>query len=381
MKKLIYYGFTFLITIFPLILIGQQELPQVTPPSPDVFSLFKYTDIPVSNTTGIPNISIPVHSISTGNFVLPISLSYHSSGITIDEVASSVGLGWSLNAGGMIYQNVIGKPDDLTGRLPLEQNRELDPEVNPGEIINCGHITNEDYHTLRSFAEAIAGSGSSDLGPDVFYFSSGNFNGKFFFDNNGVAHTIPKSDIKITKVLGGFKITDENGIKFTYAEISINISNSLVVFSTQSVPPSEEFRSHSYYLTEIEDVNGKRILFEYVDHSYEYETQTSHIRKKRQHYGAGVECDYIPGVSYPLDVNQEIKNSSTVLGKSIYKISTSYNDETIEFSYENCPRLDLPAVSRTPSSQSTSGGFALRKISIKNKGTIVNDHTLSYDYF
>lgn len=37
--------------------------PKISPLAPDVSALFKYTEIPVSNTTGIPNISIPIHEI------------------------------------------------------------------------------------------------------------------------------------------------------------------------------------------------------------------------------------------------------------------------------------------------------------------------------
>jgi len=39
--------------------------PKLSPPIPEAFSLFKFTDIPVSNTTGIPSISIPIYVINS----------------------------------------------------------------------------------------------------------------------------------------------------------------------------------------------------------------------------------------------------------------------------------------------------------------------------
>lgn len=39
----------------------------VTPKSPEAATLFKFVDIPVSEYTGIPNINVPISSISTGS--------------------------------------------------------------------------------------------------------------------------------------------------------------------------------------------------------------------------------------------------------------------------------------------------------------------------
>src|SRR5579862_7246689 len=69
---------------------------------PNAAALGKYIDFPVSYHTGVPEISLPIYTVTQGPLSLPISLSYHSGGIKTTEMASWVGLGFTLNAGGMI---------------------------------------------------------------------------------------------------------------------------------------------------------------------------------------------------------------------------------------------------------------------------------------
>ena len=84
------------------------------PPSPQAAALARYAEYPVSHTTGIPDITIPIYEIKLGDFILPISISYHASGARPDEIPTCVGLGWTLNAGGAITRTIIGGPDITT---------------------------------------------------------------------------------------------------------------------------------------------------------------------------------------------------------------------------------------------------------------------------
>lgn len=74
------------------------QLPEVVPPSPNATSLGKYVETHVSTATGIPGIGMPIYSVQEGDISVPISLSYHAGGIRVEEIASWVGLGWSLQA-------------------------------------------------------------------------------------------------------------------------------------------------------------------------------------------------------------------------------------------------------------------------------------------
>src|SRR4051812_5001552 len=78
------------------------------PATPNSAGLGKYLDYPVTLSTGTPNISIPLYTVKSGNITIPIVLQYHASGIRVNESASWVGMGWSLEAGGVINKRVNG---------------------------------------------------------------------------------------------------------------------------------------------------------------------------------------------------------------------------------------------------------------------------------
>ena len=91
-----------------------QYMNNIVPNSPTVSELMKYVDQPVDLFHGLPTIEIPIYTIECGELSLPITLSYHAGGIKVDQIATWVGLGWSLNAGGACTVNCI---DDKHGNF------------------------------------------------------------------------------------------------------------------------------------------------------------------------------------------------------------------------------------------------------------------------
>ena len=65
----------------------------------------------------------------------PINLSY-SSGIGMEQQASSVGLGWTLNAGGVITRNMRGIPDDFNGDDEIVNTTSLRPDFSVGASLS-----------------------------------------------------------------------------------------------------------------------------------------------------------------------------------------------------------------------------------------------------
>ena len=108
----------------------------LTPVSPAAFQFLKYTEMPVSEYTGIPNISIPLYEINVDGVAIPISLSYHAGGIRVSEEASWVGLGWDLTFGSVVQTVYDGDDygiDPITGypytrKLPDYHNSPIPSE-------------------------------------------------------------------------------------------------------------------------------------------------------------------------------------------------------------------------------------------------------------
>src|SRR2546428_553175 len=82
------------------------------PQAPTTAAYTRYGDIPVDLSTGVTGINIPIYTISEHGTKIPISISYHASGIKVNDIASSVGLGWTLNDGGVITRTVMGEKDE-----------------------------------------------------------------------------------------------------------------------------------------------------------------------------------------------------------------------------------------------------------------------------
>jgi len=182
----------------------QYFLPQPFPRSPTATALEKYGSYQVNEFTGIPDISIPLYTIEAGGFQIPITLSYHASGNKVTDVASWVGLGWSLSTGGQITRRVYGLPDDGPEGY-LEGLMHASGTINPSADV--------DIYYLES-----AANGTYDTKPDIYSYDFPGHSGKFFFDGsagNGTypIRTIPYAPLKIKP---GFTITDEHGNIYSY---------------------------------------------------------------------------------------------------------------------------------------------------------------------
>jgi hypothetical protein len=319
------------------------SLPKATPPSPNAAALGKYGDIPVTYSTGIPSISIPLIDLKGKSLSLPIGLSYHASGVKVDEVASNVGLGWALNAGGVITRTVMGLPDEQSW----------------GTIFDVSNFTN--------LSEAA--KGQKDVQSDMFFFNVSGYSGKFFIDPNKNVRLITHQDVKISfnTTLTEFTITTPDGTLFKFGGGSLEA----FIERTESLTPCAGGRNgdindaiSTWHLREIEHITGDKIQFTYESQTLSYTQSISEKNIPQFDYSlAGIYCT-TPNLGFGITRCSSVVRIYT---KRVTKISTLFYNVT--FAY-NHTRLDLA------SSQ------ALTDVCLKNSSDVaIKKMKLAYDYF
>jgi hypothetical protein len=254
--------------------------------SPNSASIGKYGDIPVSQHTGIPNISIPIHTVSSGSLSLPISLSYHAGGIKVEENDSWVGAGWTLIAGGVINRTVKDKPDERQASGLTQQ---------------FGYFTNYGY---ASYWDSTNVDGSNlDNEPDLFSINGPGISGKFYFNDDRTPILVPSDDLKIeysytpgiwnnspgaTSGLGrcieSFVITNSEGTKYYFGIPQIpTVSPYCDPIEVSTTMTSEGISSYgqvitSWYLYKIESKDGNSIIeLKYKRDKYSYFTYSNPV--------------------------------------------------------------------------------------------------------
>ena len=246
----------------------------VLPPSPNAASLGKYGGINLNLSQGALNLSVPLYDYASRNIKIPLSLSYNSSSIRVDEIASSVGMSWALNSGGVISRTVYGLPDDVIARA-----------TPPSSL-----FTQND--SLLNFLDAITissnGSADNDGQPDLFSFNFNGYAGKFILDSIGIPVLLTYSGIKIESNLSvehsetitwHFRITTPDGVKYYFGgDSAIETSKSSQIGTDVGRPFPINVPS-AYYLTKIVHPDGDSVWFTYVPYnsSYRYSINESMI--------------------------------------------------------------------------------------------------------
>ncbi len=80
--------------------------------------------IPVNLYRGIASPTVALTSLASRELVTSVALAYDGQGVRVNSVASEVGTGWNLIAGGEIVCDVRDEPDQNRGR-PLDWLRTL----------------------------------------------------------------------------------------------------------------------------------------------------------------------------------------------------------------------------------------------------------------
>ncbi len=180
MKKVKIFLLLIINAVFCFAQNPRDSLINIIPPSPTVSALCKYAQYPVDYSTGVTNISIPIYTIQCGSLELPISLTYHAGGIKVDDMASWVGLGWSLNYGGCIGRTVYGKADEEFG-FPYYMPKSEDAEDFDAMLIDktVNGVNNKNRNPLEALGYSVL---HCDGQPDLYSYNFCGHTGQFVYD-------------------------------------------------------------------------------------------------------------------------------------------------------------------------------------------------------
>lgn len=283
---------------------------KIIPPSPDASAFAKYGNIPVSPYTGVPNISIPIYEIKVRDITVPISISYHASGIKVSEEASRVGLGWVLNSGGVISRNIVGRDDffqDVRGYLNESNNAPIipmGPEYVPVENVQGGSTlrllnTLNLPNVLEIDLEDDVYGDDVDFEPDQFNYNFQGYSGKFVLSRDAQAILEKQKKIKITPVANGasWEILTDDGFKYIFGDSEYYIESG----------EGGSTQLSAWYLTEILSPQGEQVTFHYTSIPSQYIKPVGHFQETVQgnmFSCSAFACTIIPDRHVALPVKQ-----------------------------------------------------------------------------
>lgn len=258
-----------------LILIGKSSFEQaapnpadysktidIVPPAPNAASIGQYGGLNFGLSTGTISNSIPVYNYSSTNISLPISISYNSNGLKVDEIGSRVGMSWTLNAGGAITRTVFGRPDEMGVRVKPPANFPT-------------------YSTaLIAFMDALAhgDGGVADAQPDLFSFNFNGQSGQFIVDSNYNAILLTHADLKIEtnldSIYSSFKIITADGIQYFFGGDSAVETTSKTNVGTGCGKATFSAVPTAFYLKKIVHPNNDMVNFVYSRFGFTYKSGT-----------------------------------------------------------------------------------------------------------
>lgn len=384
--------------------------------SPDVTSFVNQNYLPVNESTGKVDITIPIYTIDLDGLSIPISLSYNTGGVKVDDVASRVGLNWTLNAGGLINKEVIGQDDIYVNGGWQGTSASINGGNAPGdtEFAPLGttpidyaytgfgflrHLLTWDYDPNHPIISTYR-----DTHPDMYYGIAPSLYTTFMHREDGTPFEISKQGIRIespftdsdylhnmyyqSKLKPGFKfkLTSTNGFVYSFEETELLMNNISTPFDSHS----NSYLISNYFNTSPLSENITDAFIDQVasvmlnsnDISYDlYPTThlssiTNPVTKRK------VKFFYEDNIV--VDNDRHIRRTYSALDNGTPRMQTNYEHDIVKekviskiiypggivnFYYED-GRLDV------------RGGLILKKIEVRNNlGELIKAAVLDQDYF
>jgi len=373
-----------------LYLKGQSQEPQNYGPVPNSTG-DKYS---VNNNLydGSANVIIPILSNKVDGVPVNVCLGYNTKGIKVDQVASSVGLGWSVLSGPSIQRVLHDFPDEvLISKLYIRVSAtsHITSQASVGSWYNPAPLpTTIDQTTYFNLAH-------NDYELDEFQVSLNGKNFSFYISKTGNVTTVPKTNVRIERVINGtiigqtaltdptnntsitlaqqwdlgFIITDDAGNKYTFIKGNAHrlkypqLIDGMVAGGGFAGSDDYEIID-SWVIKKAETSYGKTVLYDYTVKNVEYDLSASELL---------IEPD---GTASP-SINMTINSSKGYISylKKIEINKANY----VDFFYES--RKDLPNTQALTKITITNdhAGYSGTQLLVKNSRK--TNFNLSYAYF
>lgn len=262
--------------------------------APNAASFNRYEHNPIDLYSGTSRIDVPLYTLKDGAIEIPIRLSYGTSGIKVNEEASWVGLGWTLNVGGYVNRIVIGQADRHEEGTYYKDV--MDAYDKDRILTNTDYIKGPWSFKMRESMDWFLTEPSmrktpyeGRYNPDVYYFSCPDGSGRFIIDNrDNSAYILDRTEnVKIELEiygtgpgmfvnntfgghLGAFKMTFSNGVMHKFTLMSSMQAVIPVYMGTQA---------ETYVLSQTVYPNGQKVDYTYgtidfVGYNYGERTQS-----------------------------------------------------------------------------------------------------------
>jgi hypothetical protein len=330
----------FLLLLIMPVMAAMAQREVAIPVTPEAYSFIQNVERPIDLHTGAMSKSISLFKLEAKGLELDINLSYFSNGIKVNDIASRVGLGWSLNAARMISRQMNDYPDF------------------------------ENYWEDRLYED---GSLSEvDTRQDIFYYDIPGHKGRFIIEGSDAdgytAKQLNKEDVTITILNNGsnFLIVDESGIQYFYelGDWVVNRQTYWVLGGLAGDGDASFQNWHelgypqNWYLTRIILTNGDEIKYNYSNpFEVNYEPTWGTQERLFHHAVLASGMQSAPG--------SRVQHNQRVNAKILNRIQ--YKTTNIDF-YYNLSREDLP------------GDAALTEVRVTNNNQINKILYLDYEF-
>ena len=261
--------------------------------SPDIASLGQYGKTPVSLSRGQTAVSIPLYTLQDGGITVPMTLSYKSSGVKVNQPPTSVGLNWSLMAGGMITRVIKGIPDETNYKSVVTSVYGRKEIIESPGYFYSSNLLKKSISNNQELHRFIKKNYGKDFEPDEFIFNFNGNNGRFYYSQNNkwVVEDVPGAEVEYVletrqhkviigkdcenpllsscfarvltvdfDVIKSFKFKMPNGLEYTFGEAETSFN-----FSRNDHPEDNV----AWVLTKIYNPkNNEQVTFEYNDRNY-----------------------------------------------------------------------------------------------------------------